>query len=138
MSKSVPYTRHNEMPRFETRSGAVSAIHYNHVQTGLHRLHIKLRYKIPKLKHLDLILQKDAWIVVDKLLNDMPIIAWTNFKTEHRETLHEPIKCEIRLFHYAAEMILDRTLEAMELLLGEELDNEVDDDSSDILPFNKD
>ena len=68
----------------------------------------------------------------------MPIIAWTNFKTEHRETLHEPIKCEIRLFHYAAEMILDRTLEAMELLLGEELDNEVDDDSSDILPFNKD
>ena len=34
-------------------------------------------------------------------------------------------------------MILDRTLEAMELLLGEELNNEVDEDSSDILPFKK-
>ena len=138
MSKSVPYTRHNEIPRLETREGQVNATHYNHVQTGLHRLHEKLRYQIPKLKHLDLILQKDAWIVVDKVLNDMPIIAWTNFETDHRDTLHEPIKCEIRLFHYAAEMILDRTLEAMELLLGEELDNEVDEDSSDILPFNKD
>ena len=138
MSKSVPYTRHNEIGRLETREGQVNAIHYNHVQTGLHRLHQKLRYRIPKLKHLDLILQKDAWIVVDKVLNDMPIIAWTNFETEHRETLHEPIKCEIRLFHYAAEMILDRTLEAMELLLGEELDNDVDEDSSDILPFKKD
>ena len=132
---SVPYTRHNEMPRFATREGQVKAIHYNHVQTGLHRLHVKLRYRIPKLKHLDLILQKDAWIVVDHVLNDMPIIAWTNFEIEHRETLHENIKCEIRLFHYAAEMILDRTLDAMELLLGEELAEELPEDSSDILPF---
>ena len=103
MSKSVPYTRHNEVQRLETRAGTVSAVHFNHVQTGLHRLHVKLRYQIPKLKHLDLVLQKDAWIVVDKVLNDMPIIAWTNFEADHRDTLHEPIKCEIRLFHFAAE-----------------------------------
>ena len=125
------------MPRFQTRIGQVKALHYNHVQTGLSRLHVKLRYRLPKLRQLDLILQKDAWIVVDESLNDMPVIAWTNFETDHRVNLHENINCEICLFHYAAEMILDRTLEAMELLLGEELDNEVDEDSSDILPFNK-
>lgn len=138
MSKSVPYTRHNEIPRLETREGQVKAIHYNHVQTGLHRLHVKLRYRIPKLKHLDLILQKDAWIVVDHVLNDMPIIAWTDFETEHRETLHEPIKCEVRLFHYAADMILERTLDAMELLLGEELAGDLPEETSDVLPFNHD
>lgn len=138
MSKSVPYTRHNEMPRFETRAGQVKAIHYNHVQTGLSRLHIKLRYNLPKLRDLHLILQKDAWIVVDNSLNDMPVIAWTNFNTEHRENLHENINCEICLFHYAAEMILDRTLDAMELLLGEELEDASDEETSDILPFKKD
>lgn len=138
MSKSVPYTRHNEIPRLETRTGQVKAIHYNHVQTGLHRLHEKLRYRIPKLKHLDLVLQKDAWIVVDKVLNDMPIVAWTDFKVDHRQSLHEPIECEIRLFHYAADMIIDRTLEAMELLLGEELADELPEATSDVIPFNKD
>lgn len=138
MSKSVPYTRHNEIPRLATRSGQVKAIHYNHVQTGLLRLHEKLRYRIPKLKHLDLVLQKDAWIVVDKVLNDMPIVAWTDFKVDHRKSLHEPIECEIRLFHYAADMIIDRTLEAMELLLGEELADELPENTSDILPFNRD
>lgn len=138
MSKSIPYTRHNEIPRFETRTGTVSAAHYNHVQTGLHRLHVKLRYNIPKLKNLDLILQKDAWIIVDQNLNDMPIVAWTQFETEHRESLHEDIKCEIRLFHHAAGMILDRTIEAMELLLGEELENTSTEENTDILPFKKD
>jgi len=145
LSKSVPYTRHNEMQPFEKHEGSVKALYYNHVQTGLHRLHEKLRYRIPKLKHLDLVLQKDAWIVVDRVLNDAPIVAWTDFETEHRENLHEDIKCEIRLFHYAADMILDRTLEAMELLLGEELSEElpneeisnIKDESSDVIPFKK-
>jgi len=133
------------MQAFEKREGLVKALYYNHVQTGLHRLHVKLRYRIPKLKHLDLVLQKDAWIVVDRVLNDAPIIAWTDFEIDHRENLHEDIKCEIRLFHYAAEMILERTLEAMELLLGEELSEEqstdntdlVEDSSSDVIPFKK-
>ena len=68
----------------------------------------------------------------------MPIVAWTNFQTEHRESLHEPVNCEIRLFHYAADMILDRTLDAMELLLGEELADELPEEYSDVLPFKKD
>ena len=44
-----------------------------------------------------------------------------NFQIEHRTALHEPIDCEVRFFHYASSMILKRTLEAMELVLGEEL-----------------
>lgn len=134
----MSYNRHNEVQPMQSTSSNVSAVYYNHVLTALKRLNNSLRYKIPTLKHLDLILHEDAWIVVDTVLNDMPILAWTNFEIEHRETLHEPIKCKIKFFHYAAEMIMDKTLEAMELLLGEELDNELSDDSSDVLPFKKD
>lgn len=131
------YTRHNEIQPLKSTSSEVSAVYYNHVKTGLKRINKKLRYKIPTLKHLDLILQEDAWVVVDTVLNDMPILVWTEFLIGHRETLHEPIKCKVKFFHYAADMIMDKTLEAMELLLGEELDNELSENSSDILPFKK-
>lgn len=137
------YTRHDEVPELGSRAGKVDALYYNHVQTALKRLsdhHLadnQIRLKIPRLKHLDLILQKDAWIIVDRVLNDYPIAAWTNFKTEHRHSLHEPILCEIRLFHYAASMILKRTLEAMEILLGDALKEQLAEKKSGVLPFRK-
>ena len=98
----------------------------------------QVRFRIPRLKHLDLILQKDAWIVVDRALYDYPIVAWTEFETKHRENLHEPIKCKIRYFHANATMIKSRTLEAMEMLLSEELaekikTNEFED--ATVIPF---
>jgi len=138
LSDTALYTRHNEVQQLASRPGKVNAIHYNHVQTALKRLESQIRFRIPKLKHLDLILQKDAWIVVDRVLNDIPVLAWTDFQTEHRDALHEPIQCEIRFFHYAASAILNRTLDAMELLLGEELANYLPDNKSDVLPFKKD
>lgn len=137
------YTRHDEVPVLGSRAGKVDALYYNHVQTALKRLgdtHLadsQMRLQIPGLKHLDLILQKDAWIIVDRVLNDYPIAAWTNFETEHRDSLHEAIVCEIRLFHYAASMILKRTLEAMEILLGEALREQLPEQKSDVLPFKK-
>lgn len=115
------YTRHNEMPMFDSRAGKVDAVYYNDVQTALKRLGGQIRLRIPELKHLDLILQKDAWIIVDRVLNDVPIAAWTNFETQNRDNLHKAIPCEIRYFHYAARMVLNRTLKAMDLMLRESL-----------------
>ncbi len=138
--KPLLYTRHNEVPQLHQRQGKVDAHYYNHVQTALKRINAEIRLTIPKLKHLDLILQKDAWIVVDKVLNDVPIVAWTNFQADHRENLHEPVPCEIRFFHYAASMIMRRTLEAMDMMLGEELAYDQDGDavsSANVLPFRK-
>ena len=138
MSHSPLYTRHDEVPQLASRKGKVHALYYNHVQTALKHLGPQIRLKIPKLKHLDLILQKDAWIVVDTVLNDIPVVAWTNFETDKRDSLHEPIQCEIRFFHFAASMILNRTLEAMEMMLGEQLAELLPDDTSTVLPFKKD
>lgn len=128
------------MPRLSTRQGKVNATYYNHVQTALKRINAEIRLQIPRLKHLDLILQKDAWIVVDKVLNDVPIVAWTNFQVDHRDSLHEPVKCEILFFHYAATMIMNHTLKAMDVMLGEELLLALGDEadsSTNVLPFKK-
>jgi len=137
MNSGPLYTRHDEVPQLSARAGKVDALYYNHVQTALKHLGNQIRLTIPKLKHLDLIIQKDAWIIVDKVLNDVPVVAWTNFETKGRDSLHEPIKCEIRYFHYAASMIMNRTLEAMELMLGE-LEQSLPGEKSNILPINKD
>ena len=127
------YTRHDEVPVFEYRDGVIEAVHYNTVQTAFHRLGEEIRLAIPKLKTLDLILQRDAWIVVDRALNDIPIAAWTNFDVERRDALHTPVHCQLRLFHANGGIIIKRVLEAMEMLLGEQL-SELDE-SHKVLPF---
>ena len=137
MSSEPLYTRHDEVPQLASRKGKVKALYYNHVQKALKSLGPQIRLKIPRLKHLDLIIQKDAWIIVDTVLNDIPVVAWMNFETEQRDNLHEPIQCEIRFFHFAASMVLNRTLEAMELMLGEQLAELLSDDSTTVIPFKK-
>jgi len=121
----------------EVRHGRkVDARYYNHVQTALKKLGPEIRIRLTGLKHLDLIIQKDAWIVVDRVLNDVPVVAWTDFQTQHRESLHEPIACEIRIWHALAGMIMTRTLKAMELLLDQELEDlEQDAQGHRILKF---
>ena len=132
------YTRHNEVMILDRRPGNVDPNYFNRAQTALKRIGEQIRFKIPKLSHLDLIVQEDAWIVVDRVLNDMPIVAWTDFETEGRDTLHEPVACEIRLYHFAARMILNRTLDAMEVMLGESLTEPDRDEAATVLPFKKD
>ncbi|MES9846484.1 MAG: hypothetical protein ABW162_06860 [Candidatus Sedimenticola sp. PURPLELP] len=128
------YTRHDEMPVYEHRDGQLDANHYNHVQVALNRLGEQLYLELPGLRTLALILQRDAWVIVDRALNDVPIAAWSGFETESRETLHKPVHCRIRLFHAHAEKILERVIEAMELLLGEQLD-EAGQGAASIIPF---
>lgn len=137
MNPTQFYTRHDEVPLLHHRAGKVEAGYYNDVQTALKEFGPQIRFKIPKLKHLDLILQKDAWIVVDRALTDFPILAWTDFELESRESLLEPVQCEVRIFHFAASMILRRTLEAMDLMLGEQLAEVTSDEKADVLPFKK-
>ncbi len=129
------YTRLSEVPELGSWSSTVSAVHYNHVQVALKRLGNEIRLQIPKLKHLDLILQKDAWIIVDRVLNDIPVTAWCDFKTHHRSNLHEPIVCTIRNYHAAAGMVRTRTIEAMELMLGELLEEGSEVQNASILSF---
>jgi len=131
------FSRHDEIQPMTVRRGrTVDAKYYNHVQTALKKLGPELRFRLPKMKHLDLIVQKNAWIVVDRVLNDIPVVAWTDFEVEHRSNLHEPIACEVRSWHFAASMVMNRALEAMDLMLEEELHElESDADGVHILKF---
>lgn len=132
------YDRLKDFPIYETRQASVDAKYYNHVEVALKRLHEnELRYHIPGLKHLVLILQHNAWIIVDRVLHDTPVAAWVNFETADRSNLHEPVKCQINYYHANATMVLRRTLEAMDVMLTEDLRVGQTDVHGDILPFSK-
>jgi hypothetical protein len=131
------YTRHNEVLILDRRPGNVDAHYFNQAQTALKRIGQQMRFKIPTLNHLDLIVQDDAWIIVDRVLNDVPVVAWTDFQIDGRDSLHEPVPCEIRLYHFAARMILKTTLDAMEDILGQSLAEKYNDETEKVLPFKK-
>ena len=132
-----PYTRHNEVLILDKWAGDVDANYFNQARTALKRIGQQIRFKIPTLNHLDLIVQDDAWIVVDRVLNDMPVVAWTDFQTEGRDNLHEPISCEIRIYHFAARIILKTTLNAMEDILRQSLTEKEGDEAVAVLSFKK-
>lgn len=105
----MAYTRHNEFPIFEVRNGWVEAALFNQAQLVLKRNLEDVRFAIPGLKTLELIVQRDAWIIVDNALNDVPIAAWLEFEVQHRTNLHLPVSCHIHLFHANAGLVLRRT-----------------------------
>jgi hypothetical protein len=130
-------SRLDDIPVFERRKTMLSARLYNLAHIALKRLGSDIRLPLPKLRTLELVLDKEAWIIIDHNLNDVPVAAWTNFKREHSDAIQEPVNCELRLYHKDADIILDRVLEAMELLLGEQMSNLESDEESDIIPFHK-
>jgi len=134
---NIMYSRHNEVPLLDTWPSQIDAHYFNHVQRALKRMGHEIRLDLPGLKHLDLILQKDAWIIVDRVLNDYPIGVWCDFQIEHRDNLHQSINCTLRSFHYGTRMVMSRTLESMEKSLINELDKLAPEEDPHVIPFKK-
>lgn len=124
------------IPVYERKSATMSAEHYNTVQLALKRLSKTIRFSLPKLRTLDLLLDKNAWIVVDHSLNDIPVIAWTDFDTSERSDLNKPIPCVVLMYHQHAPIIIEKVMEAMEIIIGEKLDEQLsDEDNNKVIPF---
>ena len=112
--------RLQDFPVFGSRMASVSAEHFNLARVALKRLQNPYRLQLPKLRTLDLIVEDDAWIVVDRGLNDILVVAWLDFETRDR-TLHDPVPCRLNVYHTHALIIVGKVMEAMALLIGEAL-----------------
>ena len=109
-----------DIPVYQTIKTTVSAEHFNLVQIALKRLGSPIRLELPKLRTLDFLHDEETWIIVDRSLNDIPVMAWLDFETKDR-SLHKPLNCTLNLYHAHANIIQPRVIEAMTLLLGERL-----------------
>ena len=126
-------SRIDHIPVYESRQVSIRSQDYNLVKIALKRINNPLRFEIPKLRTLDFILEDDLWVIVDRSLNDIPVIAWNDFNDHARTNLHEDIGCLKRIYHTHAHIIHDKAIEALQLVLGEKLNADQADISNNVI-----
>ena len=131
-------SRLDHIPCFESRMSEIRAQDFNLVHIAHKRLSTTpIRIELPRLRTLDFLFEKDLWVIVDRSLNDIPIIAWLDFEETERDNLHQPITCEQRIYHTHASLIVDKAFEAMHLILGEKLNALHKDDGHDVVAIKR-
>lgn len=112
------------MPVYAQYDELVSAKLYNLWRRV--KLHFKLPLRIPLEGYRDLVMVLEAheWVVADKSLNDMPVLAWIEFEDQGRDAIHLPVKCKLNHYHFAASKIHAHSLELMEAALEKSLNDE--------------
>ena len=108
------YWRHEEIVRLSAWPTKVEAPLYNLARRALARFGSELRFSLRGLKTLELIVQADSWVIVDRALNDLPVAAWTEFEDLGERGLHEPVICELRYYHSHAGLVIKKSLRRME------------------------
>ena len=106
--------RLDEIPIYELIETSITAANYNLVQIAFKRLGEPIEIPLTGLRRLELILDHEDWVVVDHDMNDIPILAWTDFQVEGRSALHESVPCLLKTYHMHAKVILERVSEFME------------------------
>jgi len=114
-------TRLTNIPVYESASAEIAAARYNRVRLALARLGCPLSMHINELKHMSLILENDAWICVDEVFNEFPVVAWTDFQTRDRQGLHMAVPCRVLKYHEHADRIMATVMNAMDRMLEEQL-----------------
>lgn len=111
------------MIRLETHSAlrvitrTLPAHSYNTIHLALLRRGAPLRLELPALRGMVGIISREAWICVYSHEPDLPLLAWTGFERKAR-ALHEPVRCELRVYHINAGLIVGPVLENLERVAG--------------------
>lgn len=128
-------SRLQDVPVLKTLVTTVEAKYFNRVRLGLLRLENQLRFELPRLRSLDLLMDEEIWLCVDRSMNDLPVLAWMDFAIKERQALHEPVRCQLRFFHSHANIIAKTILEDMDKLLAERLTQLSSSYSHTVSPF---
>ena len=111
----------DDVPVIKIKPAILEAEKFNRVRLGLLRLENPLRFALPGLRGMDVIINDKAWICVDRTLYDLPVLAWTEFETTGRLGLQEPVPCKLYHYHVHANVIAGTVLNTVDRLLQERL-----------------
>lgn len=98
----------------------VPAGHYNDVRLALRRLGNPLRIEMPRL-NLEIVLYDKVWWCLRHYEDELPFLAWTDFKAR-RAGLHDPVPCQLHLYHFHAGLLMGTALDALQERVRERLD----------------
>jgi len=113
--------RLDDIPVYELTKTSVTGANFNVVQLAFHRLGEPLYLPLTGLRSLELVLEREAWVVVDRGQNDIPVLAWTDFQREGRSALHAPVPCYLKTYHIHATVILAQVTKFLEQELAKRI-----------------
>lgn len=108
MKSSLP-----NLPAFKSERGLVKAGHFNRIRLALSRIGGPVSEVLGR-RGLEFHLDRDAWLCVDRRLNNMPMLAWTDFSLQGRRGLHEPVACRILYYNAYAGVLVRSALEELD------------------------
>lgn len=106
------YLRLDQIPTLHTRPARLEARHYNDIRLAVLRANGTLRLPLAGLRGMDMILDRRAWICVDRTFYDLPVLAWADFDPAARTALHLPVECQVHFYHIHADFITSAVLNA--------------------------
>ncbi len=99
------------LPVFAQRDDLVPATHYNLWRRSRIHLGTPQCIRLRELKEMELILEHDAWVVVDNNRGQVPVLAWTDFRPSPERGLHEPVACHLNFYHFMATSLRQPALD---------------------------
>ena len=106
-------TKLQNLPEYQNVSDKVDLELYRNVRLLLSRRGNAAQIELPGLRDLRLILERDAWICVDSLLDDLPVMAWTHFDKGAVFGQGGSISCSLIYYHSQAAVIIDSILHSL-------------------------
>jgi hypothetical protein len=106
-------TKLQNLPVYQNFTDEVDIELYRQVRLLLSRRGHSLNIDLPGLRDLRLVLEKDAWICIDTLLDDLPVMAWTGFDKKSVFAQDTNVKCELIYYHSQAAVIVDSILHSL-------------------------
>ncbi|MCF6324620.1 MAG: hypothetical protein L3J89_09905 [Gammaproteobacteria bacterium] len=113
--------RLKDIPVYSSAQVNIEAEIFNTIRIATQRLALPIRLTLPRFQYIDVIIDHDAWACVDRSLNDLPIIAWTEFEITHRSALHLPVSCKISNYHFQSSQVVDGALSFTKMALEGQL-----------------
>jgi len=95
----------------------IEAERYNLIRLALRRLGEPLRFPLIGLRNLDIVLQQDSWVCVDRGALDLPVAAWGQFENQDRMNLRASVRCELRHYQMNTDILLPYMWMTLESIL---------------------
>jgi hypothetical protein len=130
-------SRLHDIPILKSTRYRMEAVYYNRVYIALKRIGNPLRIELINLRGLDIVIDNDEWICVDRAIGDFPTMAWTGFERNKRNALYEPVPCELRLYHSHAELICGTVLDLVYRCLSKQLIKSIKPSVNNVIVFTK-
>lgn len=113
--------RLTDIPVYSSTQATIDAEIYNTIRLATQRLPLPIRLSLPRFHYIDLVIDHDSWACVDRSINDLPIVAWTEFDISQRAALHLPLSCKISRYHFQSEQIAEGALTFAVIALEQQL-----------------